>query len=113
MRRTTLRRKPQRDPVTPDVRMEVFERDAGCVLRFLEPGHVCRDQWGNLVNPNASSDMTAEHVKPSLAMSLRGPSQERWMVTLCWAANLQPPTKAQRAAFRAYLAALYPEPVPA
>lgn len=35
----------RQDPVTPEVRAEVLERDGGCVLARFEPDHTC---WGEL-----------------------------------------------------------------
>lgn len=99
-----IRRKPRRDPVTPDVHSAVLIRDRQCVLATLEPGHECRDSWGYPHHPGDLAKLTLEHVKDELRMGRRGPSDEKHLVALCAAANLRPPTKEQRAAFREYLA---------
>ena len=91
------------DPVTHDIREDVFERDRGCVLARLDKAHQCRDQW-NTPHPSWElGRMSLEHVKDELRMGKRAPSDPAHMVTLCWSANLRPPTKAQRAMFREYL----------
>lgn len=104
MRRTPLRRKPPRDPVTPDVRAAVMGRDGGCVLAGLDLTHQCRDQWGNPHSPTDLSRMTLEHVKDELRMGVRAASDPMHLVVMCWSANDRVPTKAQRVAIREYLA---------
>lgn len=84
----------------------MLSRDRGCVLASLEPGHVCRDAWGNRHDPGDLARLSLEHVKSELRMGVRGPSTPDSMVALCMAANLRPPTKAQRALFRDYLAGI-------
>jgi len=88
--------------VNPDVRRAVMERDRVCVLSFLEPGHECRNVWGDPHPP--SEQLSYEHVKPDLAMGMAKVDDPRWGVALCGAANVRPPTKVQRALFRIYLA---------
>lgn len=85
-----------------EVRRAVMDRDQVCVLSFLEPGHECRNVWGETHPPD--EQLTYEHVKPYLAMGLRKGDDPRWGVALCWAGNVRPPTKAQRTLFREYLA---------
>jgi len=80
-----------------------MDRDRRCVLSFLEPGHECRNRWGQLHLPDAIDALTLEHVKPKLAMGIRKLDDPRWCVALCGAANNRPPTKVQRALFRDYL----------
>ena len=101
------RRRAHRDPVSPDDRADVLSRDRGCVLAALEPGHVCRDAWGNRHEPDELRKLSLEHVKPDLRMGRRGPSTPDSMVALCMAANLRPPTKAQRMLLREYLSGLH------
>lgn len=103
LRRSPLKRKPQPDPVTTEVRAAVMVRDRSCVLALLEPGHECRDQWGNRHSPRDLARMTLEHVKDQLRAGKRAESDPAHLVTLCWAANDRVPNKAQRAAFREYL----------
>lgn len=106
MRRTPLRHKTPPGRVQGDTRREVLERDKGCVLAFLEPGHVCRDQWQRIHEPEDLGKLTVEHVKDEIGMAKRAPSDPAHMVALDFAANIRPPTKAQRGLFRAYLASL-------
>lgn len=106
MKRTPLRRKPQADPVTATVHAAVLVRDRGCVLAKLEVGHRCRDQWGNEHDSRELSRMTLEHVKDALRAGKRAESDPAHLVVLCWSANDRVPTKAQRQAFRDYLASV-------
>ena len=87
----------------------VMDRDRVCVLSFLEPVHECRTRYGTPHPPDQF--LTFEHVKEHLAMGIAKVDDARWGVALCGAANARPPTKEQRAMFRAYLARCYPEPV--
>lgn len=87
----------------PGLWERVMDRDSGCVLYRLEPGHVCRTVFG-LEHPwNATDLLTLEHVKAELRMGVRAPDDIGFLVALCGAANNRPPTKDQRAAFRSYL----------
>lgn len=81
----------------------VMERDGGCVLHELEPGHVCRTRWGTEHPWDATDLLTIEHVKPDLRMGVRAADSMQTMVALCGAANNRPPTKVQRALMRQYL----------
>lgn len=92
-----------RDHVKPSVHAEVIVRDGACILSFLEPGHVCRDLFGDVHDSRDVGKCTLEHVKDDLRMGKRAPSDAAHMVLLCYAANLRPPTKEQRALFREYL----------
>jgi hypothetical protein len=107
MKRSALHRKRHSDPVSVEDRADVLSRDRGCVLASLEPGHVCRDQWGERHDPDRLDKLTLEHVKAELRMGVRAPSTPDSMVALCYAANLRPPTKAQRTMFREYLAGMH------
>ena len=93
----------QRDPVTQAVAETVKLRDGGCVLARLEAWHVCRDQWGQTHAPFDLARCTLEHVKSELRMGVRAPSDPAHLVTLCGYANVNVPSKAQRALFREYL----------
>jgi hypothetical protein len=94
--------------VTPAIHAAVLFRDRGCILAKMDPEHACRDQWGNPHAPTDLGALTLEHVKDDLRMGKRAPSDPAHMVALCWAANLRPPTKEQRAGFRAYLREVAP-----
>ena len=110
-RHVPLRSRPKRDPVTAEVRDEVLWRDKGCLLARIEPEHVCRNRWGTVHSPTDLTELTLEHVKDALTMGKRAPSDPAHLIALCYVGNLRPPTKAQRAAFRAYLSALIPASV--
>lgn len=75
-----MKRKPHRDPVTPELRAEVAERDGECVLSKLDPTHICRDQWGNEVSPTGVFEI--DHVFTS-GLGRRGPSIPGNLVRLC------------------------------
>lgn len=101
------------DPVTGAVRWVVIHRDQTCVLAKLEPGHICRDRWGETHGASDQRRLTLEHVKSELAMGRRAPSDLSHLVALCAHANISVPSKGQRELMRAYLAALYPNGVAA
>ena len=86
------------------LREQVMERDRGCVLHFLEPGHICRTRFGTEHPWDATDLLTLEHVKAELRMGKRAPDDIGFMVALCGAANNRPPSKVQRALFRDHLA---------
>lgn len=90
------------------LRWEVFARDRGCVLHFLEPGHECRDVWGQPHAWNDTGRLTLEHVKTDLRMGVRAPNDAAHLVTLDGYTNVNVPSKAQRALFREYLARVSP-----
>lgn len=112
MRRTPLRRRPHKDPVTPEVRTQVLVRDQmearlrgrqdfPCVAGFLFPTE----------SAMCSRDLTLDHVKDEPRMGKRAPSDERHLVTLCrwhhiesgWATSNRP-------LLRWYLRSLYENP---
>ena len=93
-----------RDRVTPELFEALVRRDIGCVLSFLEPGHVCRNQYGDVVSWTDQST-TVEHVKGELRMGRRAPSDLAHTVLLCAGSNIGVPSKAQRALLRGYIAA--------
>lgn len=62
----------RRDPVTPELRRAVLERDGGCVTPRLDPGAIgC---WGRL---------QLDHVKDQPRMGKRAPSDMAHLVTVC------------------------------
>ncbi len=103
-----MRRRPYALP--KGLRWAVFIRDGGCVLAKLEPGHECRDVWGQKHAPNDTDRLTLEHVKTDLAMGQRAPSDLEHLVALCGLANFEVPSKAQRALFREYLRTVNADP---
>lgn len=84
-----------------------MRRDGICVLALYEPEHICRNRWGTEHSPTNVAELTVEHVKDFSAMGRRAPSDPQHLVALDWMANFRPPTKAQRALFRAHLAKFY------
>lgn len=72
MKRTPLRRHRKSDPVTPELRAAVLERDGGCVARlFDEELMYCRGR------------LTLDHVKDEPRMGVRAPSDTWHLVTIC------------------------------
>lgn len=96
-------RRTKPDPVTAVVRWAVVKRDGMCVLAKLEPGHVCRDVWGNEHRSDNLRALTLEHVKDELRMGVRAPSLGSNLVALCGMANVSVPSKQQRELMREYL----------
>lgn len=93
----------RKDPVTPEVRQAVLDRDRECVLVKRDPMHICKDQWGRWHPANAVDRLSLEHVKDQPRMGVRAPSDPQHLVALCHAANLAVPSKAERAWMRLYL----------
>ncbi len=91
------------DPVTPETAADVFLRDGSCIAPLL--GGTAMDCWGRA---------TLEHVKDTLRMGKRAPSDMAHLVALCEGhtengrrAGYQWNTdKANRARVREYLASL-------
>ena len=69
-RRVSLRRKPKADPVTPELRLAVYERDQGCV------GAKCFDG-------RCEGRLELDHVRASHALGLRSRSTLDNLVALC------------------------------
>ena len=98
-----MKRHTRKDPVTPELREQILDRDGWCVLAKINPEHQCRDTWGVPHHPADRSKLTLEHVKTQLRMGVRAPSDPRHLIALCGGANTGVPSKADREAFRAYL----------
>lgn len=94
----------RRDPVTPELREYVLRRDGSCLLWKMDPGHQCRDTFGNQHAPTDLDRLTIEHVKDQPRLGKRAPSDARHCLALCGGSNVSVPSKVQREAFRAYLA---------
>jgi len=63
---------PHKDPVSPEVYLDVIRRDAGCVAVLLgEDPADCRGR------------LTLDHVKDEPMMGKRAPSDPAHLVTLC------------------------------
>lgn len=111
MKRVSLRRKPRADTdkVTPELANDIYERDRRmCVAYQLDPGHSCRSRWDG--TPHLPSEqLTIEHVKRTLGMSMRAESRAPFLVLLCGGANVGVPSKELRARLRQYLSDLYPD----
>jgi len=101
-----MRRKPRRDPVTPEVRAAVLRRDGQCVAAKYELGHACRDQWGTPHRPDDLDKLTLDHVHEGYGMlGKRAPSDMGHLISACWAAHLGgwTTTKQHRALIRVIL----------
>jgi hypothetical protein len=81
MKRTLIRRKPKADPVHPELRIKVFERDQMCVAPLLNPS----------TSGPCSGRLTLDHVpsRGKNALGKRAPSDERHLVTLCWGHHIE------------------------
>lgn len=97
-------RRKRKDPVTPELRDFILNRDKECLAHKLDPEHVCRDTFGNPHSPYDLWRLSLEHVKSELRIGRRAPSDPRHLVALCYALNDRVPSKAEREAFRSYLA---------
>lgn len=88
-----------KDPVTVSARMQVYQRDGGCIAPRLDPNAgPCHNRWGRFVSVEAqlmiiwangfharrarAETLTLDHV-PRFHGSKRI-STPRWMVTACW-----------------------------
>lgn len=106
MKRSPIRRRARKDPVTPETHAAVLVRDRACVLSKRDPEHVCRDQWGNRHDPDDLARLSLEHVKSELRAGRRAPSDPAHLVAMCHGANLAVPSKAEREWMRGYLASV-------
>lgn len=103
MKRSPIRRRRRKDPVTTETHAAVLYRDRECVLSKRDPEHVCRDQWGNRHEPDDLARLSLEHVKDELMAGRRAPSDPAHLVALCFGANVGVPSKVEREWMRAYL----------
>jgi hypothetical protein len=92
MRRTTIRRRAHRDPVTPELRLFVLERDHGCVAVTLgaEPGD-CRGR------------LQLDHVKDAPMAGKRAPSDPGHLASICEFHHLEGWATSHRPELREYL----------
>jgi hypothetical protein len=81
----------KRDPVTPQLRIAVLERDQGCVAPLLGAPDDCEGR------------LTLDHVKDQPMMGKRAPSDAAHLVTVCWHHHLDGWATAHRPQLRAYL----------
>jgi hypothetical protein len=115
------KRRGHRDPVTTELRAEVFERDGfRCVasllaLRHGEPIDECRGQYGQRAMlgtyDGASlydlSALTFEHVHMQPMTGRRAPSDKEHGLTLCWHHNVNGWASSHKEWERQYLRSLY------
>ena len=73
MKRSFLRRKPPKDPVTPEMYRMVMNRDRECVAPQLDP----------FQSGTCSGRLTLDHVRDFAMMGKRAPSDMRHLVVLC------------------------------
>lgn len=102
LRKTPLRRRSpmkrsyrKADPVTPQLRISVLERDHGCVAVAL--GESPADCAGRL---------TLDHVKDAPRMGKRAPSDAAHLASVCEHHHLDGWATAHRPELRAYLEAI-------
>jgi hypothetical protein len=75
-----MKRHAHRDPVTPELRLEVLERDQGCVYPLVEGLLV--EGWA--VGIYCAGRLTLDHVQDGYGrMGKRAPSDMAHLVTLC------------------------------
>jgi hypothetical protein len=80
------------DPVTPELRLAVLERDFGCVaVRLGEDPSTCRGR------------LTLDHVKDQPRMGVRAPSDASHLASLCEFHHLEGWATSHRPALREYL----------
>jgi hypothetical protein len=93
VRRTPLRRSTRKaDPVTPEVRLQVLDRDQGCVaVKLGEDPLTCRGR------------LTLDHVKDQPRMGRRAESTPSRLVSVCEWHHLYGWATANRPALREYL----------
>lgn len=102
----------KRDRVTPEMREQILDRDGACLLWKMDNDHQCRDTFGNPHAPNDRGRLTLEHVHDGYGlMGRRAPSDARHLLALCGGSNTGVPSKADRAAFRAYLERVNADPL--
>ena len=97
-RHNPIRRRARRDPVSPELRIAVLERDGGCVRVLFQEArpHVCDPCVGRL---------TLDHVQDGYGrMGKRAPSDPAHLVTLCEHHHLDGWATANRSLLRQYLA---------
>jgi hypothetical protein len=83
----------RRDPVTPELRIEVFERDRQCVAPIID--YFCDPCAGRL---------TLDHVQSGYGrMGKRAPSDAAHLVTVCWHHHLDGWATSHRPDLREYL----------
>ncbi len=97
-------RRKHKDPVTPEVRAFVLNRDRVCFLSRTDPSHQCRDVWGYPHRSDDTDRLSLEHVHETGGMmGKRAPSDPAHLLALCGHANVAVPSKLRREAMRQYL----------
>ena len=92
MKRSPLKRKPHKDPVTSKMYEAVMERDKNeCVAPSLGASSNCDGQ------------LTLDHVREFAMMGKRAPSDLKHLVVLCWHHHLNGWATAHRELLREYL----------
>ena len=82
----------RKDPVQPELRIAVFQRDRGCIAPSLGASDWCQ------------GPLTLDHVKDQPMMGKRAPDDLAHLVALCGYANVAVPSRPTRDAMRDYLA---------
>jgi hypothetical protein len=113
-----MRRKPQRDPVTPEVRQLVIQRDMARWMRdkpVFGPYRTVATKIGcaaSMLDPATSGPcfgpLTLDHVKDQAMMGKRAPSDEYHLVTICLGHHVETRwATSHRPLLRWYLKTLY------
>ena len=90
-----MRRRPHADPVSPELRLAILERDRGCVAVKLGADYA--DCGGRL---------QLDHVKSQPMMGKRAPSDAAHLAALCERHHLDGWATSHRPALREYLRAV-------
>ena len=90
-----MRRRPHADPVSPELRLAILERDRGCVAVKLGADYA-----------GCHGRLTLDHVKSQPMMGKRAPSDPAHLLALCEAHHLDGWATSHRPALREYLRAV-------
>ena len=91
LRRSPIARTGRKDPVTPELRLAVLQRDGDCVAFQFAATDECRGR------------LTLDHVKDQPMMGKRAPSDLAHLVTVCEHHHLDGWATSHRPELREYL----------
>lgn len=119
LQETDVKRNPRKDPVTPDLRLKVIQRD---MARWMQDRHIFGPLRGKvatkigcvaaMLDPSTSGPcfgpLTLDHVKDEPMMGKRAPSDEQHLVTICLGHHIETGwATANRPSLRWYLRKTY------
>lgn len=94
LRRSPIKRSTRKaDPVTPELRVAVLQRDGGCLAVTV----------GRMDPATCAGRLTLDHVKSEPRMGKRAPSDAAHLATVCEFHHLYGWATANRPALREYL----------